>query len=896
MNPVGNAHHTTRSDLRLSDVASGREALVDWIDGIVWEGNAQTSSFSFVSPQAERILGYPAAQWLDEAGFWLDHVHPEDRELAVGCRISACRDQRNFRCDYRMRAADGRYVWLQDIVSLVGHDARGLTFRGIMLDITERKALEEALRRSETFLSAIYTSSEVGVFVVEVLGEGKYKYLGLSPVHERLMGLSDGCVVGKSPDELVSLIGQEAVDYIHTLYAQCIRERVPIESEFYAPRGPAQGWWFSRLSPVLDEASGRVVRLIGTSLPISSRKEAEAAVRGSEERLQLAVHASNVGLWDWDLRTQRVRYSREWKAQLGYEDHEIQDDFKEWETRVHPDDLPPTQARIQYTLAHPQGAHEVEFRMRHKDGSWRWIYTRAEVLCDMDGKPVRFLGGHIDITARKQAEEQIQRLANFPELNPNPVFEFGADGALSYRNAAADAMAAALGLSHASHMLPPNLREIVRECLEREQPRLRRQSQHGTSTLSWSFYPNKRSGVVHGYAIDISERLRLEEQLRQSQKMDAIGQLAGGIAHDFNNLLTVIQGNNALLHASHDDPTLREEAISQIAQAAERATSLTRQLLAFSRRQRLQSRPVDLNEAVRHLTTMLERIVGEDVTVKLDLYDKPLVTQADPGMLDQVLMNLTVNARDAMPNGGGLTFHTSAIHIRDVFQRHPDLGPGPYVRLTVTDTGSGIAAEHLPHIFEPFFTTKDVGAGTGLGLSTVFGIVKQHNGSIFVESTPGRGSCFEILLPTYVDPFRVEPAPERRVISLRGGTETILVVEDEEPLRQLLQRLLHSAGYRVFCAESGVAALSLCEERGREIDLVLTDVIMPGGVSGYDLAARLSEQRPGQRILFMSGYTGDSMAHDDRRRAGHNFLQKPFTATSLLSCVRSELDRAVSRV
>jgi len=867
-----------------------RNALIDSIDGIVWEADPRTLACSFVSAPAERLLGYPLTRWMNEPSFWLELLHPDDRERVLSDWVSAGQKLRHHRGDLRVRVADGRYLWMHAMVSTVTLERDAALLRGIMIDISERKALEESLRQSDAFLSAIYHSGDVGVFVVDVFPDGAYRYVGISPVHERLMRIKNAEVVGKGPRELLQHLGQESVDYIEALYARCIRERAPIESEFFIPEGPARGWWFSRLTPLFDERSARVTRLFGTALLIDGRKRAEAAVLESEERLRLAVQASNVGLWDWDVREQRVRYSREWKAQLGYAEHEISDDFEEWQRRVHPDDLGSTLARVQRTLEQPNTVHEAEFRMRHKDGTWRWIYTRATVQRDAQGVPLHFLGGHFDITDRKHAEAQIRRLASFPENNPNPVFEIAADGSLRYHNAAAEAMARELGYPHPSQLLPADIASIVRDCLATEQPRLRLETRHGNSTLSWSFCPVARSGAVHGYASDISERLRLEEQLRQSQKMDAIGHLAGGIAHDFNNLLTIIQGNVPLLHASERAPALRTEALEQITQATERATGLTRQLLAFSRRQELQARAVDLNETVRQLMTMLERLVGEDIQVDLQLSAAAPVVHADPGMLDQILMNLTINARDAMPRGGRLTFETTCVQLAEADrQRYPELSPGPYVRLSVADTGCGILPEHLDHVFEPFFTTKDVGKGTGLGLSMVFGIVKQHNGSIAVDSRLGHGTRFVILLPA-LDAIAAPDSEPPPSLSARGGHESILVVEDEAPLRRLVQRMLEMAGYRVYCAESGVDALTMYDRQGLAVDLVLTDVIMPGGMSGYDLAAQLCERRPRQRILYMSGYTGDAVGRHAHACCSRGLLQKPFTMSALLERIRNELD------
>jgi signal transduction histidine kinase/CheY-like chemotaxis protein len=395
---------------------------------------------------------------------------------------------------------------------------------------------------------------------------------------------------------------------------------------------------------------------------------------------------------------------------------------------------------------------------------------------------------------------------------------------------------------------------------------------------------------VYVSIVDITARKALEEQLRRSQKMEAVGHLAGGIAHDFNNLLTVIQGNTALLQMSNGAHEQRAEALADIAHATERAAALTRQLLTVSKRQELQPKTLDLNEIVTGLARMLQRVVGEDVRTQINLHPRRLITRADAAMLDQVLMNLVVNARDAMPEGGQLVIETSEATIANAdLDQFPDARPGRHVSLRVTDTGHGISHENLARIFEPFFTTKEQGKNTGLGLATVFGIVKQHRGALTVTSDVGQGTTFVILLPAIEGDVvsRKQDAAEPR-----GGTESILLVEDEESVRRLVQHLLEMHGYRVQAASSGVEALHRMEQRLDEFDLVITDIVMPGGVSGWMLAERLLQTRPRLKVIYMSGYMGDTANRRVNLRDGVNFLQKPFGRIPLLKCVRACLDGA----
>ena len=397
---------------------------------------------------------------------------------------------------------------------------------------------------------------------------------------------------------------------------------------------------------------------------------------------------------------------------------------------------------------------------------------------------------------------------------------------------------------------------------------------------------------IVGTAEDITEQRQLEEQYRQAQKMEAIGQLAGGVAHDFNNLLTVIRGYGSLLLPGTQSPGDTAVAAREIVRAAERAANLTRQLLAFSRRQVMQPQPLDLTETVTNLTTMLQRIVGADVRLELFPYPRPLMTRADPGMLDQVLMNLVINACDAMPRGGRLLIETTEKSFTaEEAAAIPDARPGPYVSLRVTDTGSGISPEDLPRIFEPFFTTKQPGKGTGLGLATVFGIVKQHCGFIRVESEVGRGTTFQVFLPEAGETDEPHCAEIVKAEPM-SGTETILVVEDEPSLRMLTRAVLEPQGYRVLEAANGVDALRVWEEHQGSVQLLLTDIMMPEGISGLELATRLQKSSPHLKVIFTSGYSADIAGGQLSLQEGQNFIQKPSSPQQLLETVRRCLDTA----
>ncbi len=398
--------------------------------------------------------------------------------------------------------------------------------------------------------------------------------------------------------------------------------------------------------------------------------------------------------------------------------------------------------------------------------------------------------------------------------------------------------------------------------------------------------------VMEGLIVDITDRKLLENQLQQSRRMEAVGRLAGGIAHDFNNLLTIIRGYAEMaLNRSGILPELTTD-VQQIGNAAERASTLIRQLLAFSRKQVLQPKPLDLNAIVEGLDKLLNRLMGADIQMQTACGENIGTVKADPAQIEQVIMNLVVNARDAMPSGGRLTIETGNVDLDANYARdHVSVKPGPYVMLAVSDTGVGMDSETQAHIFEPFYTTKGGGRGTGLGLSTVYGIVKQSGGYIWVYSEPGKGTTFKVYLPRVEEPIPA-PSVKSEGTADRIGNETILVVEDEGAVRELARTILTAQGYSVLVAESAAHAEQIVANGSREIHLLLTDVVMPE-VSGRELARRITARNAGMQVLFMSGYTDNVIAHGGVLEAGVAFLQKPFTPRALTNKVREVLDRTV---
>ncbi len=641
---------------------------------------------------------------------------------------------------------------------------------------------------------------------------------------------------------------------------------------------------------------------------VEERKRTEEALRASEERFRAMFDSAGVGI---------VLLGRDGRAlganpalcdMLGCAAEVLQD--RNLIEFAHSEDRDTHQTLFQELVQGKRGQYKSETRYHRDDGALMWGNLTVSALPGTNGKPQFAIGMVEDITARKRLEQQLQeaqrqalqrekserrraekeaeKLSHFPRMNPNPVVEITEDGRLTYLNEAAQGIVRDAGSADSTAILPSGIREIVEKCLLSGEKLAGVEAELGGRTLTWSFYPIVPDGIVYGYGFDITERLELEAQLRSVQRLEAAGRLAGGVAHDFNNIVMTITGLCEMLvdDLAEGDP-MRED-LKEIDKAADRAAALTRQLLAFSRKQMLQPMLLNLNDVTAEMQKMLRRLIGEDIELELNLDPDLGSVEADPGQIEQVIMNLAVNARDAMPRGGRFAISTANIDLRE---DRPEsarlLKPGRYTLLTVSDTGMGMDEETKSRIFEPFFTTKEAGKGTGLGLATVYGIVRQSDGHIAVETSPGAGATFKIYLPRAEETAEQDRNP---VVEggLDQGSETILIVEDEDGVRSLARRILRKHGYRVLDARHGGEALLLCERHDGEIDLMLTDVVMPQ-MSGRELAERLAPLRPDMRVLFMTGYTDDAIIHHGVLDSDIDIIQKPFRPEALLRKIREVL-------
>jgi PAS domain S-box-containing protein len=709
----------------------------------------------------------------------IDFIRQDDQEnFQLHCRNVLKKETRQ-RCEVQIREETGLVRWISLESRAVQDDSGRIDhWRTMLLDITERKQAAEKIAQLAERLELATSAAHIGVWDWDiqknelVWDDRMFTLYGVKKAHFR--GAYDAWLSAVHPDDQTRC--DEAIQ-------QALRMEKAYDIEFRVrwPSGTIRV--IKANGQVIWGTDGTPLRMTGVNYDITDRKRAEDVLQTTKEQLQQTLIASNTGLWDWNTDTNEVCFSREWKTQLGYGEEELANKFETWTTLLHAEDRDRAMAYVQTYLDNPVGNYQQEFRLRHKDGSYRWIAAVASFMVEPDGRKVHLLGAHTDITERKQ----------------------------------------------------------------------------------------------------------LEAQFRQAQKMEAVGRFSAAVAHDFNNLLTVINGYSKMLtdRLPAEDP--RHKMAAETLAAGQRAGALTGQLLAFSRRQVLKLEPINLNDSIQSISSMLSRLLGEDVTLTLDLTPNLWSVGADKGQFDQVVMNLAVNARDAMPNGGELTIGTHhALFTPEAPAPHGIMPSGHYVELNIRDTGQGMNPETMAHIFEPFFTTKEMGKGTGLGLATVYGIVKQSHGYIFVDSAPDQGTTFHLYYPRVaVAPIMAETKP---VVRARGS-ETLLVVEDQDSVRSLIVGVLIQEGYRVIEAAKVEDALRVAASLPEPVQALVTDIVMPQ-MSGPALAERLRRVWPDLRVFFMSGYSGIELPNllDKPENA---CIQKPFLPKDLVEQLRVFLDKPI---
>ena len=857
----------------------------------------EQSIILFVNAAAERIFGYAISEMMHQpVTMLMPHYFREAHRAAVAGYLQT--GEKHFSWTAIKLTGLHRSGREFPIEVSLGEHVRGKRriFTGIVRDISEREQSESLLRQSqEKYASMVHSSPDA----ITLRSLPDRRYLEVNEGFTHLTGYSAEEVLGKTPAEIDLWVEQRP----HQTTLQMVETEGQVQGEEFRFRTKTGEIRYGTVSAVRVVINGEP-RMLSITHDITDRKRAEAQA----SQLALIVESSDdaiVGksldgkITSWNAGAERI-YGYSASEALGQpvsllilpDQH---DDLPEILERLKRDE------RIQ---------HYETVRVR-KDGRRINVSVSISPVKDAEGKIIGASAIARDVTERKRVEAQLQKSeAQFRSLvhdAPYGIYRVTLDGQLLHVNPALVAM---LGYDSEEELMRLNMeKDIYRD----PQSRQLFIKEHGHKDdfraleAEWRRKDGKLIAVrITGHPVlekdnslshfevfaeDMTERRSLERQLLQAQKMEAIGRLAGGIAHDFNNLLSVILGHSDILEQQVGTNSRLRKSVEATRNAAERAAALTMQLLAFSRKQVIEPAVIDLNASVTEIQKMLHRVIGEDIELAIRLQPDLGFVKADPGQLSQVLMNLAVNSRDAMPNGGKLAIETANVELDDTYVRqHLGARPGPFVMLAVSDTGIGMDSETLSLMFEPFFTTKDPGKGTGLGLSMVYGIIKQNNGYIMAYSEPGRGTTFKIYFPRTAETL---PASHKLLKQAQGGSETILLVEDEIALRELTCLLLQEAGYTVLESSGVEDAISTAKDSRLKIDLLLTDIVMPR-LDGRELANQLVALRPNLKILYMSGYTDDVILHRGALTHGGLLVQKPFTKNTLLQKVREMLDSPVA--
>ena len=916
---------TAELQRKFDDIAEKNSRLIDRFPGVVYIIHVSRDgsySFPFVSKNADALLGVHAEDIMRDPMLLIGARHPDDVAAMEEAIRQARQTVQPFHFEIR-HLVRGEYRWFECFSrpEQLSDGKVRLDGFGFMLDITQRKETERALRESEKTYRLLAENATDIIWTTDM----NLKFTYFSPSYTTYFGFTTEEGLNQTMEEMTTpdsfqramKVFQDELLKEETGSVDSQRTRT-LELEIRHKNGGTI--WVEATVKFLRDSQNRAIGLQGTTRVITERKMVEEALRESEHRLkEIADNMIDmVSLADLDGSFKYVNSAH--KTCLGYEP-----EFLVGRTIfevAHPEDVKRILAEIA-TGKETLGVRKLECRLRRADGSYTWLETIGTFLLNADGNPREMLFSARDISDRKRAEEALRKSEEkyrliadnmadtIAVLDLNLNFTYISPSITRLRGFTAEE---ALERSIGQVMTPESIQvafQVLKDEMELEQSgaadpnrtrivELEEYRKDGSTTWISNHFSFLRdeNGVAVGILVasrDISDRKRAEEakdrleaQLRQASKMEAVGRLAGGVAHDFNNLLTGISGYTEILLSgvSKGDPMHAD--LSEIKKAADRAASLTEQLLAFSRKQVIDPKVIDLNELLADSTKMLGRLIGEDVELVFVPGKNLGSVQVDPHQIEQVLINLAVNARDAMPDGGKLTIETTNVVIDEEYVRNRlEAKPGHYVLLTVSDNGCGMPPEVVEHLFEPFFTTKEKGKGTGLGLSMIYGIVQQNRGFIEVDSEVGVGAAFKVYLPAVIG--KAESVVKTKKDVLPTGTETILLVEDEDMVRNLARKVLQRQGYQVLAVERGGKAHELAKDRAVNIDLLLTDVIMPD-MNGKQLYETMRALRPDLRVLYMSGYTEDTIAHHGVLEKGINFIQKPFSNESLTRTVREVLD------
>ena len=915
---LGGAMHAARKRAE-SNAASVRHhaALIDqtWDAAHVWEWDGP---ISFWNRGAERLYGFGREEAVGRISHdLLDTCAPG----GVAAFLEALEREGHWEGELRHTGRDGRQIIVDTRMALVREPGRAYVIE-TNRDITQRKIAEMELRelneqlesrvaeraaelaQSNEKLRASEQQSRIildgiknhAIFMLDQAGN----VASWNSAAERIKGYKAEEIIGQHLSRFYP--PQEAASGKPQRDLQIAITEGFFEEEGLRVRGDGSVFGAVVNITPLCNPDGEPIGFIKVVRDLTDRRKMQEALRVSEDRFHLLVDGvSDYAILMLDPGGAILTWNRGAERIDGYTPEEIVG--QHYSCLFTPELIAQGKPTEELEKAAAEGKVEVEGWRVRKSGARFWVNGTLAALYDEEGNVKGFAKITRDMTAKRRNDELLQSVLNH---TLDGIISIDERGTISMINRAGEKLFGRGG----TEVIGQNVKMLMPEPYHgehdgylanykrtgeakiigsgREVQGLRKDGSTFPLDLAVTEFQLDDQRYFVGIVRDISDKKKLEAQLRQSQKMEAFGQLAGGVAHDFNNLLTVISGYSDLLLGKLPPGDPKKKMVDQIHGAAERAAALTRQLLAFSRQQVLEPKVLDLNAIISDLEKMLRRLIGEDVRFNTIPGPALSAVKVDAGQIEQVIVNLVVNARDAMPQGGKITIETSEAELDEFYTRtHPEARAGRFVRMAISDTGCGMPPEVKARIFEPFFTTKDVGQGTGLGLAVVHGIVKQSGGNIDVYSEAGVGTTFRVFLPA-VEPEAETPSVHGTEVISRGF-ETILLVEDEDSVRELVTTVLESYGYTVLTAPEGLAALQLVEGCSQAIDLLVTDVVMPH-MGGRQLAETLVAHQPGLKVLFISGYTDDAVVRHGILQANVNFLQKPFTANSLARKVREILD------
>ena len=858
--------------------------MADAMPQILWTADA-SGTVDYVNRAFLEFVGGSLGN--DPLQSWLNAVHPDDLSRCISYWQTTAATGDPYELQFRLRRHDGAYRWHQVNASASrGPDGGILLWFGTAIDIEARQVAEAAVAQTAQRLTATLESMVDGVVTLD----RDWRFTFINPAAERLVRQDRTGLMGQSMWEAFPGLRGSAFE---TNYRRAVDERTPVHFEaHFAPLGA----WF-RVSAI-PYADGLVVHF----LDITRRHRMIEDLAASEGRFRAVARATADVIWDWDLRDDTVWWSDGFQTTFGYQPDEIGATSLSWTDRIHPEDRDRVVHGIHAVIDQRGEYWEDEYRFLHQDGRVRTVSDRGFLILDAAGQPIRFVGGMRDTTEKREALQRLEQQAALLDEAQDAIMVRDLDNRVTFWNRGAERIYGwsreeAMGgaVEDMLYAEPTEFRAATAKVIAdgRWIGRLvqkRRDGSKLTVAARWSLVRD-RHGKPHSILAsntDITERLALEDQLRQSQRLEAVGQLTGGIAHDFNNLLTVILGNaELLLEGLAGQPDLLPLA-QLTSQAARRGAELTHRLLAFSRRQALAPRPVAANPLIEEMMPLLRRALPATIDIRLALAPVLPECLADPGQLEAALLNLALNARDAMPDGGRLTIETAPAAL-DTEEAAEQAGveAGRYTMLAVSDTGTGMPRDVIDRVFDPFFTTKEKGKGTGLGLSMVYGFVKQSGGHIRIYSELGHGTTVKIYMPCALHTARATATAPIDAGPGQSGGETILMVEDDPLVREHVEAQLRQMGYRVISVGDPVSALEMVRTRP-DIELLFTDVIMPGGMNGRELAEAANSIRPELKVLYTSGYAENAIVHHGRLDPGVHLLSKPYQ--------RADLKRMVHRV